>query len=320
MATPLKVVFAGTPDFAARHLEGLINGPHQIVSVISQPDRPAGRGKRLQHSPVKTVALDNDLPVWQPETLKTAESTAILARFDFDILIVVAYGLILPPAILQIPRRGSLNVHASLLPRWRGAAPVQRAIEAGDAETGVSVMAMEPGLDTGPVLLTRTLPIQPHHTSGTLLNDLAEIGVTALAASLDQIDTLLAAALSQNHDEATYAHKIDKTEADLDWSGAADDLARRIRAFCPAPGCYTHLHSDRFKVLSAYASAQPHHGRAGEILCADETGLQVGCGDGVLVITEAQLPGAKAQPIATLLNGHRERLQPGQFFNAATVA
>ncbi|MDG2036710.1 MAG: methionyl-tRNA formyltransferase [Luminiphilus sp.] len=320
MTTPLKVVFAGTPDFAARHLEGLIDGPHQVVSVISQPDRPAGRGKRLQHSPVKTVALDEGLPVWQPETLKTAESEVILTRFDCDILIVVAYGLILPAAILPIPRLGCLNVHASLLPRWRGAAPVQRAIEAGDTETGVSVMAMEPGLDTGPVLLTRTLPIQPHHTSGALLNDLAEIGVTALAASLDQIDTLLAAALSQHHDEATYAHKIDKTEAALDWSGDAADLARRIRAFCPAPGCYTHLQSDRFKVLSAYAKAQSHNGRTGEILSADETGLQVGCGDGILVIKEAQLPGAKAQPIATLLNGHRERLQPGQLFNAVTGA
>ena len=226
--------------------------------MISQPDRPAGRGKRLQHSPVKTVALDEGLPVWQPETLKTAESEAILTRFDCDILIVVAYGLILPPAILQIPRLGCLNVHASLLPRWRGAAPVQRAIEAGDAETGVSVMAMEPGLDTGPVLLTRTLPIQPHHTSGALLNDLAEIGAARpwLPASTRSTRCSPQRLPQNHHDAATYAHKIDKTEAALDWSGHAADLARRIRAFCPAPGCYTHLQSDRFKVLSAYAAAQ----------------------------------------------------------------
>ena len=312
MSTPLKVVFAGTPDFAARHLQGLIDSPHQIVAVMSQPDRPAGRGKRLQPTPVKAVALEAELPVWQPVSLKNADGEATLSQYNADILVVVAYGLMLPTAILDIPRLGCLNVHASLLPRWRGAAPVQRAIEAGDTETGVSIMTMEPGLDTGPVLLTRTLPISSDHTSGALLDDLAQLGVTALIDSLENIDTLLATAAPQDDSEATYAHKISKQEGALNWSAAADALARRVRAFHPAPGCYTHLGGDRLKVLSAHAVDKPHEGRSGEIIAADESGIRVGCGEGQLVITEAQLPGAKVQPVATLLRGHQARFQPGQ--------
>ena len=312
MSTPLKVVFAGTPDFAARHLQGLIDSPHQIVAVMSQPDRPAGRGKRLQPPPVKAVALEAELPVWQPASLKNADGEATLSQYHADILVVVAYGLILPTAILTIPRLGCLNVHASLLPRWRGAAPVQRAIEAGDTETGISIMAMEPGLDTGPVLLTRALPISGGHTSGALLDDLAQLGVTALIDSLENIDTLLATAAPQDDSKATYANKISKQEGALDWSAAADTLARRVRAFHPAPGCYTHLGGDRLKVLSAHAVDKPHEGRSGEIIAADESGIRVGCGEGQLVITEAQLPGAKVQPVATLLRGHQARFQPGQ--------
>jgi len=311
MSTPLKVVFAGTPDFAAQHLQGLIDSPHQIVAVMSQPDRPAGRGKRLQPSPVKAVALEAELPIWQPASLKNADSEATLSEYDADLLVVVAYGLILPAAILSIPRLGCLNVHASLLPRWRGAAPVQRAIEAGDTETGVSIMAMEPGLDTGPVLLTRTLPISTDHTSGTLLNDLAQLGIAALIDSLENIHTLLATAAPQDDSQATYAHKISKQEGALDWSAPADALARRVRAFHPAPGCYTHLGGDRLKVLSAHAVDASDEGRSGEIIAADEHGIRVGCGEGQLVITEAQLPGAKAQSVATLLRGHQARFQPG---------
>jgi methionyl-tRNA formyltransferase len=317
MPTPLKVVFAGTPDFAARHLQGLIDSPHQIVAVMSQPDRPAGRGKRLQPSPVKALALEAALPIWQPASLKNADSEAILSQYDADILVVVAYGLILPAAILAIPRLGCLNVHASLLPRWRGAAPVQRAIEAGDTETGVSIMAMEPGLDTGPVLLTRTLPISTDHTSGTLLDDVAQLGVAALIDSLENIHALLATATPQDDSEATYAHKISKQEGALDWSAAATALARRVRAFHPAPGCYTHLGGDRLKVLSAHAVDEPHEGSSGEIITADERGIRVSCGEGQLVITEAQLPGAKAQSVATLLRGHQARFQPGQRLGEA---
>ena len=279
---------------------------------MSQPDRPAGRGRRLQPSPVKTVALEAGLPVWQPTSLKTPDSEAILSQYDADIVVVVAYGLILPAAILDIPRLGCLNVHASLLPRWRGAAPVQRAIEAGDNETGVSIMAMEPGLDTGPVLLTRTIPISADHTSGTLLDDLAQLGVAALIKSLENIDTLLGSVAPQDDSEATYAHKIAKQEGALDWSATAAVLARRVRAFHPSPGCYTHLGCDRLKVLSAHAIDEPHQGHSGEIVSADEHGISVACGEGQLVITEAQLPGAKAQSVDTLLRGHQARFQPGQ--------
>jgi len=319
MSTPLKVVFAGTPDFAARHLQGLIDSPHQIVLVMSQPDRPAGRGKRLQPSPVKAMALDAGLPVWQPALLKSADSEAILSQYEADILVVVAYGVILPAAILGIPKLGCLNVHASLLPRWRGAAPVQRAIEWGDTDTGVSIMAMEPGLDTGPVLLTRTIPISSGHTGGTLLEDLARLGVTALIDSLENIDTLLAKAAPQDDSKATYAHKIEKQEGALDWSATAALLARQVRAFHPAPGCYTLLGGDRLKVLAAHAIDEARQGSAGEIVTADELGIRVSCGEGQLVITEAQLPGAKAQSVATLLRGNQARFQPGQRLGDANL-
>ena len=320
MPSPLKVVFAGTPDFAARHLEGLIDSPHHVVSVMSQPDRPAGRGKRLQPSPVKALAQEAGLPIWQPESLKTAESEAILSQYEADILVVVAYGLILPATILSIPRLGCLNVHASLLPRWRGAAPVQRAIEAGDAETGVSIMAMEPGLDTGPVLLSRALPIRADHTSGGLLDDLAQLGVNALISSLENIDTLLPVAAPQAHSEATYAHKIAKQEGAIDWSEDAAMLARRVQAFNPAPGCYTELQGDRLKILSAHALTESHPGPDGEIIATEEAGIRVSCGEGQLVITQAQLPGAKAQPVATLLRGHQTRFQPGQRLGSADLS
>jgi methionyl-tRNA formyltransferase len=319
MSTPLKVVFAGTPGFAARHLQGLIDSPHQIVAVMSQPDRPAGRGKHLQSSPVKAVALDAELPIWQPASLKSEDSAAILSQYEADILVVVAYGLILPAAILGIPKLGCLNVHASRLPRWRGAAPAQRAIESGDTDTGVSIMAMELGLDTGPVLLTRTLPISSGHTGGTLLDDLAQLGVTALIDSLENIDTLLPKAAPQDDCEATYAHKVEKHEGALDWSADAALLARRVRAFHPAPGCYTLLGGDRLKVLAAHAIDEAHHGSAGEIVTADELGIRVSCGEGQLVITEAQLPGAKAQSVATLLRGHQARFQPGQRLGDANL-
>jgi methionyl-tRNA formyltransferase len=319
MSTPLKVVFAGTPDFAARHLQGLIDSPHQIVAVMSQPDRPAGRGTHLQSSPVKAVALDAELPIWQPASLKSEDSAAILSQYEADILVVVAYGLILPAAILGIPKLGCLNVHASRLPRWRGAAPAQRAIESGDTDTGVSIMAMELGLDTGPVLLTRTLPISSGHTGGTLLDDLAQLGVTALIDSLENIDTLLPKAAPQDDCEATYAHKVEKHEGALDWSADAALLARRVRAFHPAPGCYTLLGGDRLKVLAAHAIDEAHHGSAGEIVTADELGIRVSCGEGQLVITEAQLPGAKAQSVATLLRGHQARFQPGQRLGDANL-
>ncbi|MEL0258546.1 MAG: methionyl-tRNA formyltransferase [Halieaceae bacterium] len=318
MPTPLRLAFAGTPDFAARHLDRLMSGPHRLAAVLTQPDRPAGRGKRLQPSPVKSLAMEANLPVWQPDTLKTSEAEQVLAEFELDLLIVVAYGLILPANVLAIPALGCLNVHASLLPRWRGAAPVQRAIEAGDTETGVSIMAMEAGLDTGPILMSRRLNIRSDHTSGQLLSELATVGAEALADSLDQIETLIAKAAPQQDDCATYAHKIDKTEGDLNWYASAEELARRIRAFQPQPGCYTHLDDERIKILAATAETGGAGQPSGQILSADENGLRVSCGEGVLVITEAQLPGAKGQPIAALINGHRDLLRAGRQMTSLT--
>ena len=311
MPTSLKLIFAGTPDFAATHLERLIAGPHEVVTVLTQPDRRAGRGKQLQASPVKNMALSANLPVWQPDSLKSDEAESVLRNAAADLMIVVAYGLILPAAILTIPKLGCVNVHASLLPRWRGAAPVQRAIESGDRETGVSIMAMEPGLDTGPVLSTHSMAIRDHHTGGMLLDELAALGASALEEDLRDIESLLLSAAPQQHELANYAHKIDKAECAIDWNEDAEALWRRIRAFNPAPGCYTLLGEDRLKILSAHIETGPRSGAPGDILSADDRGLRVRCGEGILVISEGQLPGAKALPIATLINGHRDRLRPG---------
>jgi methionyl-tRNA formyltransferase len=320
MTTPLDIAFAGTPAFAARHLLQLLAGPHNVVAALTQPDRPSGRGKRLQPSPVKATAMEAGVPVWQPESLRQPHSAAELMTIRADVLIVVAYGLILPPEILAIPQLGCINVHASLLPRWRGAAPVQRAIEAGDSETGVCIMLMEPGLDTGPVLLSRILTIEPHHTGGTLMTELAEIGAETLGECLNDYEHLLQQAKPQDDAQASYAKKIEKHECAIDWSADATDIARRVRAFHPAPGCFTFLGSDRVKLRGATAGNHDHSVAVGEIISADEAGLCVACGTGTLTISEAQMPGAKPQPVAALINGHRERLRPGNRFLLTPVA
>jgi methionyl-tRNA formyltransferase len=316
MSNPLNIVFAGTPVFAAKHLEMLHQSPHSVVAVLTQPDRPAGRGKRLQPSAAKTLALEAGLTVLQPETLKHPDAARSLSALGADLMVVVAYGLILPGEILAIPRLGCINVHASLLPRWRGAAPIQRAIEAGDAETGVSIMAMEAGLDTGPVLMTRRLPITPAHSTGSLQSELAELGAAALLETLEDVDCFLGSATSQDHTQASYANKIEKKEALIDWADSAQNIARRIRAFYPVPCCFTFLGSNRVKIANASPSEAPHQAAAGEIVATDNDGIRVACGEGMLVITEAQMPGAKPQSAATLLNGYRTRLMPGCLFSS----
>ena len=315
MSRSLNLIFAGTPQFAAKHLEALLQSRHNIAAVLTQPDRPAGRGKRLQSSPVKALALDANLTVLQPETLKQDDAAHSVRALNADLMVVVAYGLILPKNILDIPRLGCINVHASLLPKWRGAAPIQRAIESGDAETGVSIMVMEAGLDTGPVLTTRRLSITEAHTAGSLQTELAALGAQTLLDTLEDLDGLLSAAAPQDHAQASYASKIEKTEALINWSDPAQTIARRVRAFHPAPGCFTFLDGDRVKITDASASTAHHQGAAGEILSANGDGICVGCGEGVLVIKGAQLPGAKPQSAATLLNGHKSRLQPGCCFS-----
>ncbi|PAU64777.1 methionyl-tRNA formyltransferase [Pseudomonas sp. PIC25] len=314
MTQPLRIVFAGTPEFAAEHLKALLETPHRIVAVYTQPDRPAGRGQKLMPSPVKQLAVQHNIPVLQPKTLRDPAAQAELAALQPDLMVVVAYGLILPQAVLDIPRLGCINSHASLLPRWRGAAPIQRAVEAGDAESGVTVMRMEAGLDTGPMLLKTSTPIEAGDTGGTLHDRLAILGSKAV---IEAVDTLAAGTLVgevQDDALATYAHKLNKEEARLDWGRPAVELERRIRAFTPWPVCHTTLNGETLKVLAA----APGEGRGvpGTILAANKDGLTVACGEGALRLTRLQLPGGKPLAFADLLNSRREQFAPGQVLGA----
>ena len=310
MTQPLRIVFAGTPEFAARHLHALLRVGYSIAAVYTQPDRPAGRGQKLAMSPVKQLAESHNIPVYQPQTLRNADAQAELAALKPDLLIVVAYGLILPQAVLDIPRLGCINSHASLLPRWRGAAPIQRAIEAGDAETGVTVMRMEAGLDTGPMLSKVSTPITAEDTGGSLHDRLALLGAEAV---VEAIPALAAGTLPdklQDDALATYAHKLNKEEAKLDWSRPAVDLERLIRAFNPWPLCHSTLAGEGVKIYAA--TVVDGNGQPGEILEASREGLKVACGEGALLLTRIQFPGGKPLAFADLLNARRERFAAGQ--------
>ncbi|WP_342623780.1 methionyl-tRNA formyltransferase [Pseudomonas alkylphenolica] len=305
----MRIVFAGTPEFAAEHLKALIDSPYEVVAVYTQPDRPAGRGQKLMPSAVKQLAVDNGIQVLQPPTLRNAEAQAELAALKPDLMVVVAYGLILPQAVLDIPRLGCINSHASLLPRWRGAAPIQRAVEAGDSESGVTVMRMEAGLDTGPMLLKVSTPISATDTGGTLHDRLAEMGPPAV---LEAVAGLAAGTLQgevQDDSLATYAHKLNKDEARLDWSRPAVELERLIRAFNPWPICHSTLNGEAVKVLAA--SLSTGSGAPGEILGASKDGLIVACGEQALCLTRLQLPGGKALNFSDLFNSRREKFASG---------
>ena len=315
MTQPLRIVFAGTPEFAAEHLKALLASPHQLLAVYTQPDRPAGRGQKLMPSPVKQLALQHAIPVYQPQTLRDPAAQVELAALKPDLLVVVAYGLILPQVVLDIPRLGCINSHASLLPRWRGAAPIQRAIQAGDDESGVTVMQMEAGLDTGPMLLKVSTPISADDTGGSLHDRLAELGPPAV---LQAIAGLAAGNLRgdvQDDRLATYAHKLNKDEALLDWSRPAVELERLIRAFNPWPICHSSLNSAPLKVLAAQLGEGS--GAPGSILAASKDGLTVACGDGALRLTRLQLPGGKALNFADLFNSRREQFAVGSLLGAS---
>jgi len=315
MASALKLLFAGTPDFAERHLDALIASQHSVLAVLTQPDRPAGRGKRLQPSPVKQRAEEAGLAVLQPPSLKDAAIQESLKSFAPDVLVVVAYGCILPQAVLDIPRFGCLNVHASLLPRWRGAAPIQRAVEMGDQQSGVTIMQMEAGLDTGPMLAKTTLDLDPKETGGTLHDRLAAAGPPALLAVLDHLEDRLADAEMQNDELANYARKIDKIECELDWQLSAEILERKIRAFNPAPVCFSLLGDERVKIWEASVVATGiNNAHPGQILQADKSGIQVACGVDALLIKRAQFPGGKPLSAGELLNGKGAALAPGGVF------
>ncbi|ANC00991.1 methionyl-tRNA formyltransferase [Pseudomonas parafulva] len=306
----MRIVFAGTPEFAAEHLKALLDSPYEIVAVYTQPDRPAGRGQKLMPSAVKALALAHDIPVYQPQTLRNADAQAELAALKPDLMVVVAYGLILPQAVLDIPRLGCINSHASLLPRWRGAAPIQRAVEAGDAESGVTVMRMEAGLDTGPMLLKVTTPISADDTGGSLHDRLAQLGPGAVVQAIAGLADGSLQGEVQDDALATYAHKLNKDEARLDWSRPAVELERLIRAFNPWPVCHSTLDGETVKVLGANLSTGK--GEPGEILSASKDGLVVACADGALSLTRLQLPGGKALAFSDLFNSRREKFASGK--------
>ena len=316
MSTSLRVVFAGTPAFAATHLKKLIESSHDVLAVYTQPDRPSGRGKRLTPSPVKQLALEHALPVLQPPTLKNEEATAELARLNADVMVVVAYGLLLPKQILDTPRLGCINVHASLLPRWRGAAPIHRAIEAGDATTGVTIMAMDEGLDTGSMLSTATIDISERHTTESLTQALEVLGASTLIATLNDLESSLDGATAQPADGVTYAHKITKEDAAIDWRRPAQDICRKVRALSPAPGCFSVYNDERIKIWEAEvgASALNANEPPGTLLALTKNGLTVACGDGVLVITRLQLPNKKPMSVSDIMNGQKDRLVVGDRF------
>lgn len=299
----MRIVFAGTPDFAAQHLEALLNASANIVGVYTQPDRPAGRGKKLQPSAVKQVALDHGIDVFQPINFKAPEDVEQLADLKPDLLVVVAYGLLLPQSVLDIPTLGCINSHASLLPRWRGAAPIQRAIEAGDDKTGVTVMQMELGLDTGPMLYKVETPIMPNDTGGSLHDRLAQLGSEAVVNVVKQFSE--GAVLGEVQDDAlsTYAHKLNKNEALVDWRQDAQQVVQKIRAFNPVPMCYTLLGDHRIRILQAQVYPKPHTAMPGTVLSVNEMGIIIACGKMSVSLEEIQLPGKKPMKVADILNG-----------------
>jgi methionyl-tRNA formyltransferase len=306
----MRLIFAGTPAFAAAALDALADAGHDIALVLTQPDRPAGRGMKLTPSAVKQAAQARGLPVFQPTSLKSAEAQDALRAVAAEVMVVAAYGLILPQAVLDIPRRGCLNIHASLLPRWRGAAPIQRAILAGDEVTGITIMQMDAGLDTGAMLLKTAVPIENEDTAGSLHDKLARAGAASIVEALARLDVLTPQA--QDDALATYAAKLTKEEARLDWSRPAAELAHAIRAYNPVPGAHTLLDGQMVKVWRATAQAPNQPGtRPGEVLAADEHGIVVACGDGALRIAELQLAGGKRMDAAALVSGRA--LLPGKI-------
>ncbi|AKX51191.1 methionyl-tRNA formyltransferase [Thiopseudomonas alkaliphila] len=317
MSKSLRIVFAGTPEFAASHLQAILQqGIHEVIGVYSQPDRPAGRGQKLVASPVKQLALAHNIPVFQPLTLRDAAAQAELAELKPDLMVVVAYGLILPQAVLDMPRLGCINSHASLLPRWRGAAPIQRAIEAGDDVTGVTVMQMEAGLDTGPMLHKVSTAITAQDTGGSLHDRLAELGSAAVLEVLQQLAEGTMQAEKQDDSLANYAHKLSKAEAKLNWQQSATELDQQIRAFNPWPVSHSQLNGQVIKVHAAEPVLENNTSAApGTILAAEREGLVVACGEGALRLTRIQLPNARAMSVADVLNSKQELFPVGAVFD-----
>ncbi|PSJ17255.1 methionyl-tRNA formyltransferase [Nitrosomonas supralitoralis] len=307
----MKIIFAGTPVFAAVALEGLIRAGHQVVMVLTQPDRPAGRGMKTAASAVKLLAQQHQLALMQPPTLKTPEIQAQLRALQADVMIVAAYGLILPQAVLDIPGLGCLNIHASILPRWRGAAPIQRAILAGDDETGITIMQMDAGLDTGNILLNHDMKITSNDTAQSLHDKLGLLGAQSIVEVLVQLQQGKLVSVIQNETQACYAAKITKTEAEIDWQLPAKQIDRVVRAFNPSPGAYTSFHGMILKIWQAKAITG-ESGQPGEIVAADREGISIACGSGLLQVEMLQKPGGKKMYVADFLAGNN--FQPGECF------
>lgn len=315
MNKPLRIIFAGTPDFAARHLSALIDSHHEVIGVYTQPDRPAGRGKKLTASPVKELALEHNIPVFQPENFKSDEAKQELADQNADLMVVVAYGLLLPQAVLDTPRLGCINVHGSILPRWRGAAPIQRSIWAGDAETGVTIMQMDIGLDTGDMLSIATLPIEATDTSASMYNKLAELGPVALVECLSTIADGTAVAQKQNDEQANYAKKLSKEEAKIDWTMDAEAIERCVRAFNPWPMSHFSVEEKAIKVWQSRVEEYTGNATPGKIIQADKTGIYVATGSNAIVFEQLQVPGKKAMGVQDILNSRKEWFEVGNTLN-----
>jgi len=305
MTTPLRIVYAGTPEFAVPALEALLNASHQVVAVYTQPDRPAGRGRVLTASPVKACALTRQLTVEQPATLRDADAIERLRSYRPEVMVVAAYGLILPQSVLDIPTHGCINIHASLLPRWRGAAPIQRAILEGDTHTGVTLMRMEAGLDTGPMLRKKSFEIGAHETAGQLQPRLAALGAQLLTALLNEPPDALSKGEVQPAEGVSYAHKLHKSDALIDWQRTSSQLDRQVRAFNPWPVAETTFNGQQLRIWEARRSLMTHAVAPGSVIRAGDEGIEVACGDGtVLSLLTIQQAGRKALPATDFLKSH----------------
>jgi len=310
----VKIIFAGTPEFAAEHLSTLIASEHEIIAVYSQPDRPAGRGRKLTASPVKALALEHNIPVYQPLNFKTDDAVDELKSLNADLMVVVAYGLILPQVILDAPRLGCVNVHASLLPRWRGAAPIHRALLEGDEKTGVTIMQMDKGLDTGDMLVITECDILSTDTSQMLHDRLISIGGPALLEALNQLDKGSAKPVKQNNDLANYAHKLEKVEGQIDWTHSAELIDRQVRGLTPWPGAYTQWQGDNVRVHKTSVLELGTDKVPGSIIAMSPEGFDVATNRGVLRIETLQLPGKKAMIAKDILNARKDQFEAHPVF------
>lgn len=304
MTEKLRIIFAGTPEFSVFPLKALIDSGHEVIAVYTQPDRPAGRGRHLTPSPVKQVALDAGIAVFQPKNFKDEADLTDLEDLQADIMIVVAYGLILPQRVLDAPRLGCLNIHASLLPRWRGAAPIQRAIQAGDSQTGITIMQMEAGLDTGPMLYKEVIAIGEDETGGQLHDRLAPLGAEALIKTLDLLLQGKISPEKQDDSLANYAHKLEKAEAGINWTSPATELERTVRAFNPWPVAFTQLEDKTLRIWESQVLQGSSNAEAGSVVATGPEGIDVACGEGVLRITQLQPQGKRAMSARDFLNAH----------------